>query len=426
MARKRRKIILDNRKRIRNLMPTEVDDTKNTNSKRRTSKNVVGISNNRVFLNDIMNHASTSTGERSSDFIRSDIPLDSHYRNNDGSNSDNNLNSPNSSEYDDHADPEPLQDPHLQEYYDIRDQSYECALCQSCMWYKEKVDRNRTTTVPRFHSCCRGGKIVLPFLDEPPKLLQHLLFDTTNSESKNYQNNIRTYNAMFSFTSPGMKFDTTYSKRGGPPNLRLHGQNCHRIGTLLLETGNDPQYAQLYIYDTDNEVENIMQCFKDNTRIARPIVNKLKLMLDEHNIHAKDLRMERDVLKTDSFTDLKLRLISDRHEDGRVYNRPTVSEVAALIVGDIDSNDKRDILIQRRNGGLQRIDEFHPTYLAYQYPLIFPYGEDGYNKNIMHKYRQETEVAKKNRQSIKDWLCFLLQQRRKKAKTLLYSRRLFQ
>jgi len=149
-------------------------------------------------------------------------------------------------------------------------------------------------------------------------------------------------------------------------------------------------------------------------------------MLDENNVHAKAFRMARDVLRTNSFTDLKLRLISDRSEDGRVYNKPTVSEVAALIVGDIDSADKRDILIQRRDGGLQRIDEFHPAYLAYQYPLIFPYGEDGYRKNIMHRYRHETEVTKRNRQSIKDWFSYRLQQRRKEAKTLLYSRRLFQ
>ncbi|XP_058746206.1 uncharacterized protein LOC131619082 [Vicia villosa] len=223
-----------------------------------------------------------------------------------------------------------------------------------------------------------------------------------------------------------MKFDTTYSKRGGPPTLRLHGQTCHRIGTLLPETGNPPQYAQLYIYDTDNEVENRIKCFKDNKGIQRHIVNNLKIMLDEHNVHAKAFRMERDVLKTNFFMDLKPRLISYRPEDGRVYNTPAVSEVATLIVGDIDSADKRDILIHRFNGGLQRIDEFHPAYLAYQYPLIFPYGEDGYRKNIMHKYRPETEVTRKNRQSIKDWLSYHLQQRRKEAKTLLYSRRLFQ
>ncbi|XP_058755824.1 uncharacterized protein LOC131629044 [Vicia villosa] len=382
MARKRRKIILDNRKRLRNLFNTEVSRVQNTN-------NIVSQSQN-------MDHASTSNYNMSSQSMdhpstsNHNVSVESHYEDNDDSNSDNNLNSSNSSGSDEDSDPAQLQEAHLQEYYDIGDQSYECAHCQACMWYQEKVNRHKITATPRFYRCCRGGKIVLPFLEQPPQ------------------------------------FDTTYSKRGGPPTLRLQGQTCHRIGTLLPETGQPPQYAQLYIYDTDNEVEHRIKCFKDNKGIERPVVKKLKMMLDQHNVHAKAFRMARDVLRTNSFTDLKLRFISDRSEDGRVYNKPTVSEVAALIVGDIDSADKRDILIQRRNGGLQRIDEFHPAYLAYQYPLIFPYGEDGYRKNIMHIYRHETEVTRRNRQSIKDWFSYRLQQRRKEAKTLLYSRRLFQ
>ncbi|XP_058777696.1 uncharacterized protein LOC131651964 [Vicia villosa] len=396
MARKRRKIILDNRKRLRNLFNTEVSRVQNTNNIVSQSQNMDHAStSNHNMSSQNMDHASTSNHNMS---------VGSHYQDNDDSNSDNNLNSSNSSDSDEDSVPAQLQEAHLQEYYDIGDQNYECAHCQACMWYQEKVNRHKITATPRFHRCCRGGKIVLPFLEQPPQVLQDLLFNKTYSDSKNYQANIRTYNAMFSFTSPGMKFDTTYSKRGGPPTLRLQGQTCHRIGTLLPETGQAP----------------------DNKGIERPVVNKLKMMLDEHNVHAKAFRMARDVLRTNSFTDLKLKLISDRSEDGRVYNKPTVSEVAALIVGDIDSADKRDILIQRRNGGLQRIDEFHPAYLAYQYPLIFPYGEDGYRKNIMHRYRHETEVTRRNRQSIKDWFSYRLQQRHKEAKTLLYSRRLFQ
>ncbi|XP_058768606.1 uncharacterized protein LOC131642370 [Vicia villosa] len=418
MARKRRKIILDNRKRLRNLFNTEVSRVQNTNNIVSQSQNMDQAStSNYNMSSQSMDHPSTSNHN---------VSVESHYEDNDDSNSDNNLNSSNSSSSDEDSDPAQLQEAHLQEYYDIGDQSYECAHCQACMWYQEKVNRHKITATPRFYRYCRGGKIVLPFLEQPPQVLQDLLFNNTYSDSKNYQANIRTYNAIFSFTSPGMKFDTTYSKRGGPPTLRLQGQTCHRIGTLLPETGQPPQYAQLYIYDTDNEVEHRIKCFKDNKGIERPVVKKLKMMLDQHNVHAKAFRMARDVLRTNSFTDLKLRLISDRSEDGRVYNKPTVSEVAALIVGDIDYADKRDILIQRRNGGLQRIDEFHPAYLACQYPLIFPYGEDGYRKNIMHRYRHETEVTKRNRQSIKDWFSYRLQQRRKEAKTLLYSRRLFQ
>ncbi|XP_058751157.1 uncharacterized protein LOC131624213 [Vicia villosa] len=231
---------------------------------------------------------------------------------------------------------------------------------------------------------------------------------------------------MFSFTSPGMKFDKTVADGRGPPTLRLHGQTCHRIGTLIPENGQTPQYAQLYIFDTDNEIDNRIKCFSDSDVVNRDVVGKLKDMLDDCNPHAKVFRMARDLLRGNPYLDLKIRLISDRPQDGRVYNTPTTSEVAALIVGDIDPDTTRDIIIHARNGHLQQITEFHPAYLAYQYPLIFVYGEDGYRKNILHNYEHEHEVTRKNRQSIMDWLAFRLQDRHVEAKTLLHSRRLFQ
>ncbi|KAI5422514.1 hypothetical protein KIW84_045815 [Lathyrus oleraceus] len=73
--------------------------------------------------------------------------------------------------------------------------------------------------------------------------------------------------------------------------------------------------------------------------------------------------------------------------DDRIYNKPTISEVATFIVGDIDSCTKRDIIIQEPGGNLQIIDEFHPCYLVFQYPLLFPYGEDGYRANVLHAYQ---------------------------------------
>ncbi|XP_058742092.1 uncharacterized protein LOC131614536 [Vicia villosa] len=343
------------------------------------------------------------------------------------SNSEDNLN-PGDCSSDDHESIEndDIVDSLLEQYSDIGDRVWDCPFCHASMWYQERRDKSRHTTVPKFHRCCRSGKVVLPLLLNPPPLLQHLLHNKTDAESKNYQSNLRTYNAMFSFTSPGMKFENTVANGGGPPTLRLHGQTCHRIGTLMPDVGQSPQYAQLYIFDTDNEVDNRMKCFSDNDVLSRDIVHKLKKMLDECNPHAKAFRMARDLLRGNEFLDLKIRLISERAEDGRVYNTTTVSEVAALIVGDIDPTTERDIIVHARDGHLQKITEFHPAYLAYQYPLIFVYGEDGYRKNILHRYEHESEVTRKNRQSIKDWLCFRLQERKSEAMTLLHSRRLFQ
>jgi len=41
-----------------------------------------------------------------------------------------------------------------------------------------------------------------------------------------------------------------------------------------------------------------------------------------------------------------MRIISHREKDGRVYNLPSVAELAALILGDFDDNlYKRDIVL---------------------------------------------------------------------------------
>jgi len=130
------------------------------------------------------------------------------------------------------------------------------------MWYQERKEKSRNATMPKFQLCCGGGKVQLPLLDQPPQLLQDLLFGNQTPASKNFQANTRTYNVMFAFTSPGMNMDTTYNKGKGPPTLRLQGQTCHRIGSMLPLPGDSPKFAQLYIFDADNEVSNMMKSFR--------------------------------------------------------------------------------------------------------------------------------------------------------------------
>ncbi|XP_024958909.1 uncharacterized protein LOC112499870 [Cynara cardunculus var. scolymus] len=49
------------------------------------------------------------------------------------------------------------------------------------------------------------------------------------------------------------------------------------------------------------------------------------------------------------------------------------------------SKPKFSQLIGYINGYLQQISELHPSYLPLQYPLLFPYGEDGYKVDIPHR-----------------------------------------
>lgn len=108
-------------------------------------------------------------------------------------------------------------------------------------------------------------------------------------------------------------------------------------------------------------------------------------MLDNHNSHAKCFWMARDQLMQDNVHDLKLKLIAGREKDGRIYNVPTVSKVVVLITRNDETNSTRDIIVQKQNGNLQRINELHTSYLASKYPILFPYGEDGYRHDILHR-----------------------------------------
>ena len=112
------------------------------------------------------------------------------------------------------------------------------------MWYEERSQKSKTYVNVDFSICCQKGKVQLPFLQEPPKLLLGLL-DRQDSQSQHYLQNVRTYNSMFSFTSIGGNFHSLINDGYGPPQFILHGQNYHRLGSLLPDSGSYPKFAQL-------------------------------------------------------------------------------------------------------------------------------------------------------------------------------------
>ncbi|XP_035841504.1 uncharacterized protein LOC110919851 [Helianthus annuus] len=189
---------------------------------------------------------------------------------------------------------------------------------------------------------------------------------------------------MFSFTSLGGKVDKSYQRGKGPYVFRLQGQNYHRMGSLLPDDGEVPKFSQLYIYDSQNEV--IESKTTRNNQLDSTTIKGLKDMLDSCNPLVQSFGIVRDCFQENEFQDVGLKLIGTRDKDGRVHNLPTTSEIAALITCDFDGAfDRRDVVVRKKSGGLQRISELHPSYLALQYPLIFPYAEDGYRVGIKHR-----------------------------------------
>nr|GEU41088.1 helicase [Tanacetum cinerariifolium] len=226
-------------------------------------------------------------------------------------------------------------------YYDIGPTTHQCRNCGATIWYEEREEKLKTSTNPTFTLCCKGSKVLLPYFhDTPPPLVNLLSHDQPLTTE--FRDNIRVYNNMFSFTSFGAKIDNS------------------------INTGR-------------NEVRNITSAFmykETSENIDKQIAGDLINILDRYSSVAPSFRMARDWCNTHSSADFCLRLHSER-KTTRQYNAPTVSKVVAIIINDFeDSHPTRDIVIDRKDTGLQRVSELHPSYMALQYPLLFPYRED--------------------------------------------------
>nr|GFC39645.1 hypothetical protein CTI12_AA044460 [Tanacetum cinerariifolium] len=104
--------------------------------------------------------------------------------------------------------------------------------------------------------CCSRGKVTLMNeVLEPPPLLKELITNK-HPKSASFIDNIRRYNSIFAFTSMGGKPDTSVNVGRGPYCCQLHGVNYHLAGPLLPADGEPTMFTQLYIFDTENEIQN--------------------------------------------------------------------------------------------------------------------------------------------------------------------------
>ncbi|XP_071727009.1 uncharacterized protein [Rutidosis leptorrhynchoides] len=321
------------------------------------------------------------------------------------------------------------------DYKDIGDPIYIYNGCNARLWKSEAKRGNPTLRKKVYSLCCLNGKVELPKLKQPPQLLVDLMKGQTQ-KSKDFVKDVRRYNMMFSFTSMGGKLDYKVNSGRAPFVYRMHGQNYHLYGSLLPPEGQDPRFCQLYIYDTYNEVDNRINAYGNSTKSKKnstrsdidvPTVYQLKGLLDFTNPLVQQFRQARDRFDMNAAEPIKLKIIGSRDRDGRTHNLPSANEVAALIIGDIDGTaDKRDIIVETKSKQLQRISELHPSYLALQYPLLFPYAEDGYRPDIYHKGVEIEDAAGHARLTIREFFAYRLQFRDCETSLLLLARTLLQ
>ena len=223
--------------------------------------------------------------------------------------------------------------------------------------------------------CCAKGKVRLQPIVQPPEPIL-TLFSGSYPESKQFLKNIRRYNSCFQMTSFGVSGGVVQD--GYMPTFRVQGQIYHKIGSILPLPNAQPKFLQIYFMG-DESLQLDLRCnlFQG---VQRGIVANLQELFSLHNNLIRSFKTALDRMPSDEH---RIVIRADRTpvgEHARRFNAPTEDEVAIVLV-DSDCS-RRDIVIQRRDQRLQRIDETHPSYDALQYPLIFWRGEDTYHFNL--------------------------------------------
>lgn len=262
--------------------------------------------------------------------------------------------------------------------HDLGRMDVECIHCRALHWMAEKVSGSTANTA-LFGMCCLHGKVKIDPIPDPPDIIRTLLTSMEPTHVQ-FRENIWRYNRSFAFTSLGVQEDWSVNGRGrGPPVFRISGELTHLSGALVAEDGEAPRYSQLYVIEPQAALDSRQA---QNATLNPGIMALLQNALNQHHQYVPVYQHAYEVLRNyDTQNDVDVRLRLHPGLDKRRYNLPTVDEVAVLLPGTVSTRG-RDIVLRLRqnNNYLDRISELHPAYTPLQYPLLFPFGTNGWHQ----------------------------------------------
>lgn len=198
-----------------------------------------------------------------------------------------------------------------------------------------------------------------------------------------FQINIQKYNNALSFTSLGANIDRSVAGQRGTYVFRISGQLSHLIGSLMPLPGDQPGFAQIFIYGGSGEEEAYLRIERCRRDLDPQLLIRFQQFMNEHNPYAQVFRSAAAICDKQDHRTLRIKTISAPGTDHRRYNRPTADEVAAIIEGDGEIGARsRDIVLERQSGDRQRISELHTGYFALRYPLLFLYGSQMWDEHF--------------------------------------------
>ena len=125
----------------------------------------------------------------------------------------------------------------------------------------------------------------------------------------------------------GANVDSSVTGTPGPFTFRVHGQIIHRIGSMLPEDGNDPEYLQLYIFDTENELRNRKRALTDGSSSLAVDDNIIIQLIEIRSSAISDpmfTKKKKNTKKTTFFAGTVVHLVFNSFDLGRNIDSKTL------------------------------------------------------------------------------------------------------
>ena len=290
-----------------------------------------------------------------------------------------------------------------------------CSFCSALKWKGETSS-----------TCCNGGKIVLDKFPNPPVYLKKLWKDKT-TEAKLFRENSRSFNNALALSS--LQVTNRMFPDGYNPSVVFEGKVSQRCGPLIVEDGEQPRFAQIYICDPATQhsirMENMYvpkSLTEKQIKCMSGVLKKLQALLMEINPYIKDF-LQICEIPDDEIAEGKLVISCKARPDGehaRRYNaQQSLTEVSILT-----NCESGDLVFRKRGGGLQYINDIHPSAQPLHFVLLFADGTKGYDAS--EKHRDKDGDPGSRRVTPREYFAYHINMRDKDSDFLFRGGRLFQ
>ncbi|KIH61239.1 hypothetical protein ANCDUO_08493 [Ancylostoma duodenale] len=277
--------------------------------------------------------------------------------------------------------------------------NHRCSNCGALHFAFEVKQQHPDT----FSDCCDRGRFNLNLFEDFPEELKELFLreravtPEERHRQRNFAENIRNFNSALAMASMGAQVDTLPGR--GPYCYRIHGQIYHRLGALHPNQGEQRQFGQIYILDTEMAAQQRLGHLRNSTCDPN-LMLFLSEWFSQHNAYAQSFKMmseveqlELEAAERENRSPTSIRMVFQENRERGVgrgqYVNPTANEVAVVYVGeDNDVPASRNLAVhlrQAEGSTLVNISDIDKRCDLLTYPLLFPTGAGGWDPSLVDR-----------------------------------------